>query len=219
MEKDTVLYISGPMTGYDMHNFDAFHNAARILEGMGYTALSPAVEGDLDEDGNGTATREEFMQRDIEWLLHQADGVVVLEGWEMSRGARTEVNVAREIGLPVYRIEGDQLVPEDYKTTLEEALEIAGGGSRQQMYGHPVFNMRRTALIWSAVLGIEVTEEEVALCMIGVKLARESFRPQRDNLVDIAGYGLVYEQVARGKKVLEEGGSLPNVDRQRDVGG
>ncbi len=211
-----ILYVSGPMTGYDGHNFDAFDSTERVLERMGYSVFSPAQDGDLDSDGEGTKTREAFMRRDIDWVL-QADGVVVLDGWEMSRGARIEVAVAREIGLPIFRLEGEELVEEDYTTTLEEALEIAGGGSRQQMYGHPIHNMHRTALIWSGILGIDVTEEEVALCMIGVKLARESFRPQRDNLVDISGYGLVYEQILRGRETLKRGGTLPNVDRSRGI--
>ncbi len=211
------FYISGPMTGYDGHNFEAFDAAEMVLSRMGFQVLSPAQEGDLDNEGLSTATREEFMRRDIDWVL-SADRVVVLDGWEMSRGARIEVAVAREIGLPIFRLEGKKLVEEDYTTTLEEALEIAGGGSRQQMYGHPIHNMRRTAQIWSGILGIDVTEEEVALCMIGVKLARESFRPQRDNLVDISGYGLVYEQIRRGRETLARGGKLPNVDRQREIG-
>ncbi len=209
------LYVSGPMTGYEGSNFDAFDAVAARLERLGYSVLSPAQEGDLVE-GKSTRTRAEFMRRDIDWVL-QADGVVVLDSWEMSRGARLEVNVAREIGLPIFRLEGERLVEEDYTTTLEEALLIAGGGSRQQMYGHPIHNMHRTAQIWSGILGIDVTEEEVALCMIGVKLARESFRPQRDNLVDISGYGLVYEQIRRGRETLERGGTLPNVDRSRGI--
>jgi nucleoside 2-deoxyribosyltransferase len=213
-----LLYVSGPMTGYDGHNFVAFDVAERVLEEMGYNVVSPAQDGDLDSEGEGTSTREQFMRRDIDWVL-SADGVVVLDGWEMSRGSRLEVAVAREIGLPIFRLEGEELVEEDYTTTLEEALEIAGGGSRQQMYGHPIHNMHRTAQIWSGILGIDVTEEEVALCMIGVKLARESFRPQRDNLVDISGYGLVYEQILRGRETLKRGGTLPNVDRQREISG
>ena len=211
-----IFYVSGPMTGYDGHNFDAFDTTEKVLKELGFQVLTPAQDGDLDDEGLGTATREEFMRRDIDWVL-SSDGVVVLDGWEMSRGARLEVAVAREIGLPIFRLEGEELVEEDYTTTLEEALEIAGGGSRQQMYGHPIHNMRRTAQIWSGILGLDVTEEEVALCMIGVKLARESFRPQRDNLVDISGYGLVYEQILRGRETLKRGGVLPNVDRQREI--
>lgn len=211
-----VAYISGPMEGYPESNYPAFRRAEMILRKMGLEVLNPAVESDLDPDNphETVAPRSHYLRRDIEWVL-RSDVVVVLEGWEMSRGARLEVSVARNIDLPIVRIEDDYLVPVEYNTSLEEALEIAGGGDRQRKYGHPLFNMTRTAQIFSAILGIEVTAEQVALCMIGVKLARESFMPSHDNIVDIAGYALVYEQVERGREVLARGGTLPNVRRDK----
>ena len=217
-----VVYISGPMEGYPDSNYPAFNAAAKLLYDMDYSVLNPAVPEDIDP-ANPHETLDDrtvYLRRDIEWVL-QADFVVVLEGWEMSRGARLEVTVARSIGLPIYRLDYQAavdhwgLLPVDYQTSLEEALEIAGGGDRQRKYGHPLFNMTRTAQIFSAILGIDVTAEQVALCMIGVKLARESFMPSHDNIVDIAGYALVYEQVERGREVLARGGSLPNVRRDK----
>jgi hypothetical protein len=73
------------------------------------------------------------------------------------------------------------------KSVTLEANEIVNG-PRQKSYGHPRANFERTAKIWSAVLGIDVTAAQVGLCMIGVKLARECHSPKRDNRVDIAGY-------------------------------
>jgi hypothetical protein len=62
-------------------------------------------------------------------------------------------------------------------------------------------NFERIAAIWSVVLGIKVTPEQVGLCMVGVKLAREAHMPKRDNLVDGAGYfgtvQMVIEERAR----------------------
>lgn len=66
---------------------------------------------------------------------------------------------------------------------------------RGQNYGHPYEDFSRTSKIWSAILGIEVTPEQVALCMIGVKISRECHRPQRDNRVDIAGYAETLDMV------------------------
>lgn len=59
---------------------------------------------------------------------------------------------------------------------------------RQADYGDPVANMDRVAAVWSVLLGVEVTGRQVALCMAGLKLVRESQRPKRDNLVDLAAY-------------------------------
>jgi hypothetical protein len=61
-------------------------------------------------------------------------------------------------------------------------------GDRMGDYGHPIHNFRRIAGIWSAILGVEVTTEDVALCMIGLKVSREKANPKADNLDDIDGY-------------------------------
>lgn len=206
------VYVSGPMEGYENFNFPAFQAASDWLTRQGYEVLNPADPQDIDPTNPNLATntRENFLRRDIEMVL-EADFVVVLEGWQVSRGARLEVSVARAIGVGVNRIEDNTLMKVEDETTLEEALRIAGGGDRQRQYGHPVYNFARTAQIMSAILGVDVTAEQAALCMIGVKLARESFKQHRDNLVDIAGYTLVYEQILEGRKTLARGGVLPNV--------
>jgi len=73
------------------------------------------------------------------------------------------------------------------ETVLEEAQRLITG-ERNHTYDHPLDNFERIAAIWSVVLGIKVTPEQVGLCMVGVKLAREAYMPKRDNLVDGAGY-------------------------------
>ena len=59
---------------------------------------------------------------------------------------------------------------------------------RNSDYGHPIDDFSKTALIWQAILGVPVTPEQVALCMVGVKLSREVHLPKRDNIVDAIGY-------------------------------
>lgn len=74
---------------------------------------------------------------------------------------------------------------------LKEADAIAGQ-SRSRDYGHPRENHQRIAAIWSVQLGPilkrPLLPRQVALMMIGLKLAREVNTAKRDNLVDIAGY-------------------------------
>ncbi|MCG3178618.1 MAG: hypothetical protein BIFFINMI_00946 [Phycisphaerae bacterium] len=76
---------------------------------------------------------------------------------------------------------------------LDEAAEITSA-DRRQAYGHPLDNFSRIAATWDMVLGPKlrddalISPQDVAKCMIGLKLARESFAHRRDNLVDIAGY-------------------------------
>ena len=73
------------------------------------------------------------------------------------------------------------------ETTLEEAQRLVHG-DRGADYGHPLEDFSRTALIWSAILGVEVTAEQVGLCMMAVKISRQCNQPKRDNMVDAAGY-------------------------------
>lgn len=73
-------------------------------------------------------------------------------------------------------------------TILEEADGLVNG-PRQAAYGHPLDDFTRTGRIWAAILGVpEVTAEQVALCMVAVKISRECNQPKRDNRVDGAGY-------------------------------
>lgn len=69
-------------------------------------------------------------------------------------------------------------------------------GARGVAYGHPFHDFGRTAKIWSAILEIEVTPEQVGLCLIGVKISRHCNKPKRDNLVDIAGYAETVNLIA-----------------------
>lgn len=66
---------------------------------------------------------------------------------------------------------------------------------RQDAYGHPLDNLDRAARIWSVIIGAEVTAEQVALCMIGMKIARQVHKPKADTVVDIIGYALTLNMV------------------------
>jgi hypothetical protein len=78
---------------------------------------------------------------------------------------------------------------------------------RQGEYGHPLDNYNRAAQIWSVILGAEVTAEQVALCMIGMKIAREVHKPKADTVVDIIGYALTLHmvEVERAKRRVHNG--------------
>lgn len=73
------------------------------------------------------------------------------------------------------------------ETILQEAQRLTTG-DRQESYGHPLDDFTKTAGLWSVILGVPVTAEKVALCMVAVKISRELNAPKRDNLVDGAGY-------------------------------
>lgn len=130
------VYIAGPMTGLPQFNFPAFDALGARLRASGFDVVSPAELDDPDDraaalaspdgsmatygnarpDGVIKKTWGDFLARDVKLL---ADGgieaVIVLPGWERSRGARLETFVAnRMCGLPVYT----------YDATYDELREV-----------------------------------------------------------------------------------------------
>jgi hypothetical protein len=92
------IYISGPMTGYPDLNFPAFFEAEEIINGLGpdYGAVNPAR---LNEDVKGDWNA--CLRRDIKYVC-DCDGILLLDGWESSKGAQLEFHVAKALGLDVY---------------------------------------------------------------------------------------------------------------------
>ena len=90
-----TVFLAGPMSGYPDYNYPAFAAAAADLRGQGFDVLNPA------ENFDGDVNREyaEYLRASFMQVL-QADAVVMLPGWEKSKGASLEVAVAKLIGLP-----------------------------------------------------------------------------------------------------------------------
>ena len=72
---------------------------------------------------------------------------------------------------------------------LREAARIISG-ERNKQYGGPEENFERIARIWEIIFGIPVSNEDVAMAMVAVKVARYASKSgyQPDTWIDIAGY-------------------------------
>lgn len=74
-------------------------------------------------------------------------------------------------------------------------------GDRGEDYGHPIFDMTRTADMLTALLrnkmrpGARLEAEDIAQAMICVKQSRHRNKPKRDNNTDTAGYALTLEMM------------------------
>lgn len=89
------LYLAGPMTGFEDFNFPAFNAMAAELRARGYVVENPAEHGVVED-----AEWADYMAYDLT-RLGLCGQVAVLPGWENSKGARLEVHIARELGMPV----------------------------------------------------------------------------------------------------------------------
>lgn len=106
------------MTGIPQFNFPAFDEASKWLRDHGYNVISPA---ELDDEeireaalaspdgceGSASPNNEtwgDFLARDVKLVADQVDIIVVLPGWEKSRGARLETFCGYALcGKPVFR--------------------------------------------------------------------------------------------------------------------
>lgn len=86
----------------------------------------------------------------------------------------------------------------DKMTVCEEADKLVTT-ERQSTYGTPAENFRITADMLNAAgfsfRGEKMKPEDVGLMMIMVKVARQSFKHKRDNLVDICGYAKCVDMI------------------------
>lgn len=106
-----IVYLAGPMTGIPYYNFPAFEEAAAELRERGIEVISPAemdLEDGLVPDPNGEDSQPRryayYLARDIRVIAERdVEAVVVLQGWEKSGGAKTEVAFIRALKRPVLR--------------------------------------------------------------------------------------------------------------------
>jgi hypothetical protein len=199
------------MRGYESYNFAAFDEAEDSLIVDGHQPWNPArVDREMGFDAYllpdnhdwwslpADLCLEDIAQRDLSALI-DCDCIYLLNGWEASAGARAEAAVAYWLRKGFMYQSADTarygvLLPSetigDAKPTgdiLEEALAITTG-DRQAQYGPPDQDFARTATMWQAMFGWDVSPSQVAMAMICLKLSRQTHQAKRDNWVDIAGY-------------------------------
>lgn len=106
------LYLAGPMRGIPNSNYPAFIEAAAVLRSQGHEVFSP-VDWDIDNHGPQGCDASSFdiraaLSADLQWICDYADAVVLLPGWENSRGARAEACTAEAIGVQVLKYSPSQ---------------------------------------------------------------------------------------------------------------
>jgi hypothetical protein len=106
-----TLYLSGPISGRANYE-EEFSQAAEALREYAYLVENPAEIVPC-----GTAW-EPAMRQALARML-ECDGLAMLPDWTQSRGARIEVRLARELGMPIKRV-ADWITEREGGAALEE---------------------------------------------------------------------------------------------------
>jgi hypothetical protein len=102
------LYVSGRITG-DATYQEKFLKAENTLREAGFEPVNPAA---------CIPAKTEWPQamRKVVRLMLECDGVALLDDWADSRGARIEVRLARDVGIPAMLLDrwtADKSAPQD----------------------------------------------------------------------------------------------------------
>lgn len=111
------IYLAGPMTGYPHFNAPAFDAATARLRAAGHLVFNPAdndrlngfepigATGDAAEAAARGFDLRVALKQDLSWICDHAEALVLLEGWERSKGVRAEMALAEALGIPKYEME------------------------------------------------------------------------------------------------------------------
>ena len=112
-------YLAGPMRGIPKFNFPAFFEAAAYLRDRGHKVFNPAAR-DIEKVGDDVCTSptgnlktaekkgfnlREALAADTRWICLHADAIVLLPGWENSKGACAEKALGHALELEIIEYE------------------------------------------------------------------------------------------------------------------
>jgi hypothetical protein len=99
----TRYYLAGPMTGIKDLNFPAFHREAAHYRAQGHDVVNPA-----EVNADPTMSWNTCMRKDIPELC-TCDGILMMPGWERSKGATLEHYIARQLDMQVVYLVREQV--------------------------------------------------------------------------------------------------------------
>ena len=112
----SVIYLAGPMRGYDFQNAPAFDAASAILRADGNTVISPPEEDSAAGEGYMLEVKKDHVfsrhqlarviLRDCNIVCNKVDTIAFLPHWQESKGARVEFALAEFMSRKFIRSTG-----------------------------------------------------------------------------------------------------------------
>lgn len=151
--KQLTLYLAGPMSGIPQFNYPEFARITKELRGAGYNIISPAEHDTPRQQGMAVASNDglidgkmpvddrtikfdgetwgDVLARDVKLIFDRCDGVVVMQNWGKSRGARLEVFVANLTARSIFVYQGEGVIrpmsEAEYLHGILDASTVLGG--------------------------------------------------------------------------------------------
>ncbi len=114
------IYIGGPIShGGTLppdeieRNLWRFFDMEHKLQVLGLSVFNPARLPKHNRHGE-RAGQEDYLEQCV-WMVMQAEGMVVLDGWQQSPGTTCEVLIAQSTGKPVF---GEDFKPSRFTLTI-----------------------------------------------------------------------------------------------------
>lgn len=85
------------MSGYFKYNYPAFDAEKLRLESLDFEVESPA---DMNMEGKEFSWAD-CMKEALKMML-SCDAISLLDGWENSKGAKIELEIAKKLSMPIY---------------------------------------------------------------------------------------------------------------------
>lgn len=100
-ERKPSLYLAGPMYGLPEKNYPAFRHAEKVLREAGFHVYTPLSADAFVLKGDPEPTRQWWQQTTLRIMLSGPEALALLDGWENSKGAMLEWQVANGLDWPV----------------------------------------------------------------------------------------------------------------------
>lgn len=102
-----LSYIATPYSHPDravvVSRFDAVNKVAAILMNSGFFIFSPISHSHPIAEAGELPTSWDYWEKSDRLMLSKCSEMIVLkiDGWDISRGVNAEIEIAKELGIPI----------------------------------------------------------------------------------------------------------------------